>query len=104
MARTKTATLSLALLCLVLLSEVGMLMALVQAPPAGAPAPQVADECPSKCAKRCSRSWKPKMCLKTCVACCHRCPDHCVPDGPKASRDTCSCYSKIMTHGKYKCP
>ncbi|OMO99640.1 Gibberellin regulated protein [Corchorus capsularis] len=77
MARTKTATLSLALLCLVLLSEVGMLMALVQTPPAGAPAPQ---------------------------ACCHRCPDHCVPDGPKASRDTCSCYSKIMTHGKYKCP
>ncbi|XVF63278.1 hypothetical protein PTKIN_Ptkin09bG0075000 [Pterospermum kingtungense] len=101
MARsTKTTTLLLALLCLVLLSELGMLMAQVQTPPG----PKVPDACPKKCAKRCSKSWKPKMCKKTCIACCHRCPDHCVPDGPKASRDSCHCYSKIKTHGKYKCP
>ncbi|XP_021288455.1 snakin-2-like [Herrania umbratica] len=102
MASTKTTTLSLALLCLVLLSEVGILMAEVQT--ATAPGPQVPDECPGKCAKRCSKSWKPKMCNKTCVACCHRCPDHCVPDGPLASRDSCHCYSQIQTHGKFKCP
>ncbi|XVF63279.1 hypothetical protein PTKIN_Ptkin09bG0075100 [Pterospermum kingtungense] len=97
---TKTTTLLLALLCLVLLSEVGMLMAEVQAPSGS----QVPDVCPSKCAKRCSNSWKPKMCNKTCVACCHRCPDRCVPDGPKASRDSCRCYSQIMYRGRPKCP
>ncbi|XVF29988.1 hypothetical protein REPUB_Repub16aG0018800 [Reevesia pubescens] len=101
---SKKTTLLLAILCLVLLSEVGMLMAQVQTPKAEAPGPQVPDKCPNKCAKRCSKSWKPKMCNKTCIACCHRCPDHCVPDGPTASRDSCHCYSQIKTHGKFKCP
>ncbi|KAL4272753.1 hypothetical protein GQ457_13G023070 [Hibiscus cannabinus] len=101
---TKTSALFLAsLLCLVLLSEVGMLMALAAPAPTPAPAP-VADECVNKCAYRCSKSWKPKMCNKTCVACCHRCPDHCVPVGPAAPRDSCRCYSQIKTHNKYKCP
>ncbi|KAB2040346.1 hypothetical protein ERO13_D02G065800v2 [Gossypium hirsutum] len=98
-SRTSTPLLSL-LLCLVLLCEVGMLMAQLSA--AQAPGPQ--DACPNKCAKRCSLSWKPKMCNKTCIACCHRCPDHCVPDGPRASRDSCHCYSQIKTHNKFKCP
>ncbi|KAK5840550.1 Snakin-2 [Gossypium arboreum] len=100
-SRTSTPLLSL-LLCLVLLCEVGMLMA--QLSVAQAPGPQVPDACPNKCAKRCSLSWKPKMCNKTCIACCHRCPDHCVPDGPRASRDSCHCYSQIKTHNKFKCP
>ncbi|KAL4273634.1 hypothetical protein GQ457_13G023080 [Hibiscus cannabinus] len=80
------------LLCLVLLSEVSFTPSLF------------ADECPKKCAYRCSKSWKQKMCNKTCVACCHRCPDHCVPPGPTAPRDSCRCYSQIKTHHKYKCP
>ncbi|GMJ12349.1 hypothetical protein HRI_004904100 [Hibiscus trionum] len=100
---TQTSPLLLAsLLCLLLLSEVGILMA--QAAPAPAPAPGAPDECVKKCAYRCSKSWKPKMCNKTCVACCHRCPDHCVPNGPTAPRDSCWCYSQIKTHNKYKCP
>ncbi|KAE8685666.1 putative GAST1 protein [Hibiscus syriacus] len=101
---TKTSSLLLAsLLCVLLLSQVGILMA---QPEAKAPAPgtQVGDECPKKCAYRCSKSWKPKMCNKTCVACCHRCPDHCVPNGPRAPRDSCYCYSQIKTHNKFKCP
>ncbi|KAK8585909.1 hypothetical protein V6N13_050879 [Hibiscus sabdariffa] len=100
---TKPSSLLLAsLLCLLLLSEVGMLMAQVGQP--GSAHTQGADECVKKCAYRCSKSWKPKMCNKTCVACCHRCPDHCVPKGPTAPRDSCHCYSQIKTHNKYKCP
>ncbi|KAE8714268.1 putative GAST1 protein [Hibiscus syriacus] len=77
---------------------------LLMAHAAPAPGPPVADECPNKCAYRCSKSWKAEMCNQACVACCHRCPDHCVPKGPTAPRDSCYCYSQINTHNKFKCP
>ncbi|GKV09056.1 hypothetical protein SLEP1_g20605 [Rubroshorea leprosula] len=93
MASTK-ATLVFAVLCLLLISEMGMLM--VEAERA---------DCQQKCASRCSKSWKQKMCLKTCNTCCQRCNDGCVPPGPTANRDVCPCYAQMKTHGnRYKCP
>ncbi|XP_039051424.1 peamaclein-like isoform X1 [Hibiscus syriacus] len=90
MATTK-ATLVLAVLCLFLLSEIGMFMvdAQVQRP-----------DCQPKCASRCSKSWKPKMCLKTCTACCNTCQG-CVPVGPTANKEVCPCYAKYK---KGRCP
>ncbi|KAB2083708.1 hypothetical protein CXB51_011059 [Gossypium anomalum] len=90
MATTKT-TLLLAVLCLFLVCEIGMLMveAQVQRP-----------ECEGKCASRCSKSWKPEMCLKTCNACCNTC-DGCVPPGPTANKEVCPCYAKYKNG---KCP
>ncbi|GMI90531.1 Gibberellic Acid Stimulated Arabidopsis 10 [Hibiscus trionum] len=90
MATNKTALL-LAVLCLFLVSEIGMLMveAQVQRP-----------DCGPKCASRCSKSWKPEMCLQTCTACCNTC-EGCVPAGPTASKEVCRCYAKYK---KGRCP
>ncbi|XP_022772398.1 gibberellin-regulated protein 3-like [Durio zibethinus] len=91
MASTNT---TFAFLCLLLMSEVGMLMVEAER-----------EDCQTKCAFRCSKSWKPKMCLKTCNTCCQRCNDGCVPPGPTANRDVCPCYAQMKTHGnRYKCP
>ncbi|XP_022720035.1 gibberellin-regulated protein 11-like [Durio zibethinus] len=93
MASTKTTPL-LAVLCLLLISEVGMLMVEAES-----------KDCETKCAFRCSKSWKPKMCHKTCNTCCQMCNDGCVPPGPTANRDVCPCYAQMKTHGnRYKCP
>ncbi|KAK6246603.1 hypothetical protein QUC31_001359 [Theobroma cacao] len=92
MASSKT-VLVVAVLCLLLISEVRIMVAAER------------QDCQTKCAFRCSKSWKPKMCHKTCNTCCQRCNDGCVPPGPTANRDVCPCYAQMKTHGnRYKCP
>ncbi|GMI90533.1 hypothetical protein HRI_002722600 [Hibiscus trionum] len=101
MATNKTALL-LAVLCLFLVSEIGMLMVEAQVQRPGPPKAQCgsATDCGPKCASRCSKSWKPEMCLQTCTACCNTC-EGCVPAGPTASKEVCPCYAKYK---KGRCP
>ncbi|XP_039041870.1 gibberellin-regulated protein 3-like [Hibiscus syriacus] len=84
-------TLVFTVLCLFIVSEIGMPMveAQVQRP-----------DCVPKCESRCSKSWKPKMCLKTCIACCNTC-EGCVPPGPTANKEVCPCYAQYK---KGRCP
>ncbi|XP_054799942.1 gibberellin-regulated protein 2-like [Prosopis cineraria] len=93
MASITRNTFALALLCFLLIHQLEI-YGMVEAE-------QI--DCQKKCEYRCSKSWKQKMCLRACNTCCQRC--NCVPDGPTASRDACSCYAKMTTHGgRLKCP
>uniref|UniRef100_A0ACD5V2P3 Uncharacterized protein n=1 Tax=Avena sativa TaxID=4498 RepID=A0ACD5V2P3_AVESA len=60
--------------------------------------------CDGKCRKRCSQKVAGR-CMGLCMMCCGKCAG-CVPSGPTASKDECSCYRDMKSpkSGRPKCP